>query len=56
MHQHFSEQKGPRKYHAIYEVAFLGLFGCGSRIYSNTDIAKNSLDLKRSLDLSKFKI
>ena len=56
MQQHFSEQKGPRKYHIIYEVAFLRLFGCGSRIYSNTNIAKNRLDLQRSLDLSQLKI
>ena len=47
MHQYFSEQKGPRKYHVIDEVAFLGLFGCGSRIYSNTNITKKRLDLLR---------
>ena len=56
MHQHFSEQKGPRKYHARYEVAFLGVFGCGSRINSNTDIARKSLEVQRSLDLPQFKI
>ena len=37
-------------------ITSIHLIGCGSRIYANTDIAKNSLGLQRSLDLSQFKM
>ena len=39
----------------VYNRIFFGDFGCGNRIYANTDIAKNSLGLQRSLDLSQLK-
>ena len=36
-------------------VNIVDFFGCGSRIYSNTNIAKNSLDLQKLLDYLGFK-
>jgi len=39
----------------VYNRIFFGDFGCGSRIYSHTNIAKNSLDLKKLLDYIGFK-
>ena len=39
----------------VYNRIFFGDFGCGSRIYSHTNIAKNSLDLPKLLDYIGFK-
>jgi len=46
MHQNFSEQKGPRKYHKIYEVAIFVLFGCGSWIYSRYDDLHTYIEIR----------
>ena len=39
----------------VYNRIFFGDFGCGSRIYSHTNFAKNSLDLPKLLDYIGFK-